>query len=151
MLAEQKPVAKRVPPDVHTQCCKWSQLLHNHYLQNVGQEGEGVGRESLTTALLANLLFPYTDGPKPLFLIEAWMVGLPSWYSRNEATCWCRRRGFDPWSGKIPHAVEQPQSMCCTPEPECCNCWSLHVLEPVFATRETLCIVTKTQHNQKTK
>ena len=27
------------PPDTHVQCCKWSQLLHSHYLQNVGQEG----------------------------------------------------------------------------------------------------------------
>lgn len=32
--------------------------LHNHDLQNV--EREAVGRESLTTAILANLLFPYT-------------------------------------------------------------------------------------------
>lgn len=32
--------------------------LHNHDLQNVGQEA--VRRESLTTAVLTNLLFPYT-------------------------------------------------------------------------------------------
>ena len=57
-------MAKPVPCDVCAQCYKWSQLLHNHYLQNVGQEREGVGRESLTTAILANLLFPYT---LPLF------------------------------------------------------------------------------------
>ena len=57
-------MAKPVPRDVHAQCYKWSQLLHNHYLQNMGQEREGVGQESLTTAVLANLLFSYT---LPLF------------------------------------------------------------------------------------
>ena len=29
------------------------------YLQNMGQEQETVGQESLTTTILANLLFPY--------------------------------------------------------------------------------------------
>ena len=28
------------------------------------------------------------------------------WYGK-ESTCQCRRHGFDPWSGKIPHALEQ--------------------------------------------
>ena len=57
-------MAKPVPRDVQAQCYKWSQLLHNHYLQNVGQEQEGVGQESLTTAVLASSLFSYT---LPLF------------------------------------------------------------------------------------
>ena len=29
---------------------------------------------------------------------------LPCWPSGKESTCQCRRHGFDPWSGKIPHA-----------------------------------------------
>ena len=33
------------------------------YLQNVGREQEAVGQESLTTTILANLLFPYKLGP----------------------------------------------------------------------------------------
>ena len=54
--------------DAHAQCYKWSQLLRNHawsLLQyvgpeqgNVGREWEGVGWESLTTAILANCSFP---------------------------------------------------------------------------------------------
>ena len=28
--------------------------------------------------------------------------GLPWWLSGRESTCRCRRRGFDPWVGKIP-------------------------------------------------
>ena len=31
----------------------------------------------------------------------------PWWLSGKESTCQCRRHGFDPWSGKIPHASEQ--------------------------------------------
>ena len=30
--------SEQVPPGGHAQCCEWSQLLHNHYLQNVGRE-----------------------------------------------------------------------------------------------------------------
>ena len=32
------------------------------------------------------------------------VIGLPRWYSGKESTCQCRRcrrRGFDPWLGKI--------------------------------------------------
>ena len=34
----KQPMTKRVPRAVHTQCYKQSQLLHSHYLQNVGRE-----------------------------------------------------------------------------------------------------------------
>ena len=33
--------------------------------------------------------------------------GFPWWLSGKESTYQCRRHGFDPWSGKIPHAEEQ--------------------------------------------
>ena len=33
--------------------------------------------------------------------------GLPWWRSGWESACQCRGHGFDPWSGKIPHAAEQ--------------------------------------------
>ena len=32
---------------------------------------------------------------------------LPWWLSGKESTCQCIRHGFNPWSGKIPHAMEQ--------------------------------------------
>ena len=35
------------------------------------------------------------------------MLGLPWWLSGKGFTCQCRRLGFNPWSGKIPHAAEQ--------------------------------------------
>ena len=34
-------------------------------------------------------------------------LGLPLWHTGCRSTCQCRRHGFDPWSRKIPHAVEQ--------------------------------------------
>ena len=71
--------------------------------------------------------------------------------------------GFEPWSGKIPHAAEQRSPCATTTEPVC--------LEPVFrskrgreserpahrdeewpplaAIRESPCTETKTQHSQK--
>ena len=33
--------------------------------------------------------------------------GLPSWLSGKESACRGRRHGFNPWSGKIPHASGQ--------------------------------------------
>ena len=33
--------------------------------------------------------------------------GLPWWLSGKESSCQGRRHGFDPWSGEIPHALEQ--------------------------------------------
>ena len=34
-------------------------------------------------------------------------VELPWWLRGKEPSCQCRTHGFDPWSGKIPLAVEQ--------------------------------------------
>jgi len=34
-------------------------------------------------------------------------IGLLWWYSGWESTCHCRRHGINPWSGKIPQAVQQ--------------------------------------------
>ena len=34
-------------------------------------------------------------------------VGLPWWHSGWESACQCRGHGFEPWSGRIPHAAEQ--------------------------------------------
>ena len=33
--------------------------------------------------------------------------GLPWWRSGWESACQCRGHGFEPWSGKMPHAAEQ--------------------------------------------
>ena len=33
--------------------------------------------------------------------------GLPWWRSGWESACQCGGHGFEPWSGRIPHATEQ--------------------------------------------
>ena len=44
-------------------------------------------------------------------------TGLPWWLSGWESACQCRGHGFEPWSGKIPHAVEQLGPCTTTTEP----------------------------------
>ena len=44
-------------------------------------------------------------------------LGLPWWHSGWESACQCRGHGFKPWSGKIPHAVEQLGPWATTTEP----------------------------------
>ena len=89
--------------------------------------------------------------------------GLPWWRNGWESACQCRGHGFEPWSGKIPHAAEQLGPWATTAEPA--------RLEPVLrnkrgrdserpahrneewpplaATRESPRTETKTQHSQK--
>ena len=93
------------------------------------------------------------------------MLGLPWWRSGWESACQCRGHGFEPWSGKIPHAVEQLGPWARTTEPArlelvlrkkraCHGERPAHRDEewpPLTATRERPCTETKTQHSQKNK
>ena len=44
-------------------------------------------------------------------------LGLPWWPSSKEPACHCRRRMLNPWSRRIPHAVEQLSPCAATIEP----------------------------------
>ena len=99
--------------------------------------------------------------PEKTIIQKEW--GLPWWCSGWESACQCRGHGFEPWSGKIPHATERLGPWATTTEPA-------H-LEPVLrnkrghnserpahrdeewpplaATRESPHTETKTQHGQK--
>ena len=93
------------------------------------------------------------------------MWGLPWWRSGWESACQCRGRGFEPWSGRIPHAVEQlgPWATTTEParlEPALCNKRGrdserpAHRDEewpPLATTRESPRTETKTQYSQKLK
>ena len=90
-------------------------------------------------------------------------AGLPWWRSGWESACQCRGHGFEPWSGRIPHAAEQLGPWATTTEPARLE----HVLRnkrgrnserpahrdnewpPLAATRESPRTETKTQHSQK--
>ena len=89
--------------------------------------------------------------------------GLPWWRSGWESACQRREHGFEPWSGKIPHAAEQlgPWATITEParlEPVLRNKRG-HGSErpahrdeewpPLAATRESPRTETKTQHSHK--
>ena len=90
-------------------------------------------------------------------------MGLPWWRSGWESACQCRGHGFEPWSGKIPHAAEQLGPWATTTEPVCLEPVlrnkrgrdserPMHCDEewpPLATTRESPRTETKTQHTQK--
>ena len=91
------------------------------------------------------------------------VLGLPWWRSGWESAYQCRGHGFEPWSGKIPHAAEQLGPWATITEPAClepvlCNKRGhdnerpAHRDEewpPLAATRESPHTETKTQHSHK--
>ena len=89
--------------------------------------------------------------------------GLPWWHSGWESVCQCRGHGFEPWSGKIPHAAEQRGPWATITEPARLET-VLHNKRgrdserpahhdeewpPLAATRESPRTETKTQHSHK--
>ena len=60
--------------------------------------------------------------------------GLPWWRSGWESACQCRGHGFEPWSGRIPHAAEQLSL--CNLGPMLCNGRGHHSEKPVRCSEE---------------
>ena len=81
----------------------------------------------------------------------------------SPSACQCRGHGFEPWSGKIPHAAEQLGPCATAAEPVClelvlcskrghCSERPVHrngEWSPLATTREGPCAATKTQRSQK--
>ena len=90
-------------------------------------------------------------------------LGLPWWSNGWESACQCRGRGFEPWSGKIPHAAEQLGPWATTTEPARLEPVLLNKRgrdserpvhrdeewPPLAATRESPHTEMKTQHSHK--
>ena len=95
--------------------------------------------------------------------VQSSITGLPWWRSGWESACQCRGHGFEPWSGKIPHAAEQLSLWATITEPARLepvlhnkrgrnNERPAHRDEewpPLAATGEGPRTETKTQHTQK--
>ena len=107
------------------------------------------------------LWMPWLELPK-LYWIKVPRVGLPWWRSGWESACQCRGHGFEPWSGRIPHATEQlgPWATITEParlEPVLHNKRGCDSVRPAHrdewlllaTTRESPRTETKTQHSQK--
>ena len=89
--------------------------------------------------------------------------GLPWWLSGWGSACQCRGHGFEPWSGKIPHAAEQLSPWATITEPARLepvlrnkrghdNERPAHIDEewpPLASTGESPRTETKTQHSHK--
>ena len=71
-------------------------------------------------AVILSILAIYTDHFSCTLESGVWLIhksgqseeqnasgGLPWWRSGWESACQCRGHGFEPWSGKIPHAAER--------------------------------------------
>ena len=98
-----------------------------------------------------------------IWLIKNMSQGLPWWCSGWESACQCREHGFEPWSGKIPHATEQLGPWATTTEPAHLEpvlhnrrghdserpAHRVEEWPPLAATRESPRTETKTQHSQK--
>ena len=65
---------------------------------------------------ISNLWWVYQN-ITPQLIKENLYMGLPWWLSGKESTWKCRRHGFDPWSGKIPHPTKQLSPCATTIQP----------------------------------
>ena len=95
------------------------------------------------------LWFCTSLGQQSQLAIRKTKQGLPWRLSGKESACQCRRHGFDPWSGRIPHAAEQLSPCTTATEPVVyspgavttestyCTYWSPHILEPVLRNKRS--------------
>ena len=70
-----------------------------------------------TTFMLSHIKSTYNHLRLDSSTVYYWSTVLPWWLSGKESTRQCRRHGFDPWSRKTPHAVQQLSSCTTTTEP----------------------------------
>ena len=96
--------------------------------------------------------------------LEMWRIKPEMWWlSGKESACQCRRHRFDPWSGKISHAMGRlsPWATTIEPgnhttEPTCLDYWGLRALasvlhnkrshhngKPTYTTREQPLLTTR--------
>ena len=62
--------------------------------------------------------------------IKKGIPGSPWWLSGKESACHCKRHGFYPWSGRIPHAMEQLSPRVTSMEPVLYRVQELQLLKP---------------------
>ena len=134
----------------------WPQLRPHCHLYVTAAASDGFLFLNLAPTPVYSLHCCRSDHPK-----LTW--GLPWWCSGWESACQCRGHGFEPWSGKIPHAAEQLGRWATTTEPARLEPvphnkrgrdseTSAHRDEewpPLAATRESPRTETKIQHSQK--
>ena len=82
------------------------------------QPQERLSMEEIETSVLSSQSFCNSKTViKIYFKKKNTYEGLSWWLSGKESVCQCRRHGFNPRSGKIPHVTEHQSSRSCAPEP----------------------------------
>ena len=87
-----------------------------------GQKARGTQRNVMSEVVRQVVPAWSLQSPHRMVLVavagtrEGW-GGLPWWHSGWESACQCRGHGFEPWSGRIPHAAEQLGPWATTTEP----------------------------------
>ena len=100
---------------------RWWRIEKPGVLQSMGSQraGHDWATEQQEINYLPHCIIFYhlTSSLVLKIFISEFFLGL-SWWPRGEGfTCQCRKHGFTPWSGKIPHAVEQLNPCTTTIEP----------------------------------
>ena len=141
------------PPSLQVSCfLQWPRALSMwHHKLSFPQKGK----------LLPSNYYPHF--PDEEMRLQKVRLGIPWWRSGWESACQCGGHGFEPWSGKIPHAAEQLGPWATITEPARLepvlrnkrghdNERPAHRDEewpPLAATRESPRTETKTQHSHK--
>ena len=77
------------------------------------------------------------------------LQGCPWGYSDYESACQCRRHGFSPCWGKIPHNSEQLSPGSSTTEALVYNDWGLRALEPALWMGEAATVRSSRRYSEK--
>ena len=102
-------------------CGPGGHLLKGHLTCFLWQSIEHGTIQSVSSSRYSNGFGSASKGACITWSLITITFGLPWWLSGKESTCQGRRHGFNPWSGKIPHAKMQLSPWATTIEPVPCS------------------------------
>ena len=101
-LQHTRPPCPSPTPGVHSNSCppsRWWHSLFPSYFQVISGTCMMFGCNYIGISYVLTWKVLFRLGYN--FIKHQRNFGLPSWLSSKESTCQCKRRGFNPWVGKI--------------------------------------------------